>query len=81
MTIVPTLRIWASSRGLGVCRGCKASIEWAEIVESGRKLPFDRIVVLEQLVDADSDRAIQVIDRTFNHWATCPESQSFRRRR
>lgn len=35
-----TLAVYADTRGRGTCRGCGAAITWAEVVASGKRMPF-----------------------------------------
>lgn len=81
MTVMKTIEIYADTRGRARCSGCKASIEWAEIVASGRKMCFDgEIVALSTRQDTGSRRLIEAVDLSTNHWATCPKRDQFRRK-
>jgi len=74
-----TIEIWADSRGFGECRGCHAAIEWARVVKSGARMPFDAIEVVSRYTDPHAHRTIEVVHLTPNHWATCPERAQFTR--
>jgi len=79
-----TIEVFADTRGRGVCRGphCGAAITWAEVVQTGRRMPFDGDpVALETRHDPASGRLIEALDLTANHWATCPDWLSFKTRR
>jgi len=76
-----TIAIWADTRGRGICRGCGAAIEWAEIVASGKRMPFDvPIVEVSGHVDLDTGRDVHVVDLERNHWASCSKREQFKRR-
>lgn len=76
-----TIRIWADTRGAAVCRGCPARIEWATVVESGKRMCFDEIVTVETTTDTKTGRPIIVALLDKNHWATCPDRERFHQRR
>lgn len=81
MGTVKTIDIWADTRGRGVCRGCGKAMEWAEVVASGKKMPFDApIVALTTLHDPTTHRVIEGVDLSTNHWGSCPAREQFRRR-
>jgi hypothetical protein len=48
----------------GVCRGCKAEIEWWG-TPKGKMMPFDLMSAPEYKVSS--------------HWASCPDRDSFRK--
>lgn len=79
MSELKTIEIFARSRGRAACRGCRATIEWAEIVATGRRMCFDEVVVLSTHEDL-AGRAVEVVDLTKNHWATCPAASQFKRK-
>ena len=77
-----TIQIFADSRGRGVCRGCGAPIEWAVVVASGKKMPFDvPIVEVSGHRDPDTGRDVHVVSLEGNHWASCPQRAQFTRKR
>jgi hypothetical protein len=81
VSVTKTIEIYADTRGPGKCRGCRAPIEWAEIVASGKKMCFDgQIVALETRHDPATHRLIEKVDLATNHWATCPDRDAFRRK-
>ena len=78
-----TIQIWADTRGRAVCHGdgCRAQIEWAEIVGSGKRMCFDLpIVALSTHHDPATRRLIEVVDLSTNHWASCPDATKFKRK-
>jgi hypothetical protein len=81
MSTTKMIEIWADTRGRARCRGCRAPIEWAEIVVTGKKMCFDgEIVALSTRHDHATRRLIESVDLSTNHWATCPDAKSFKRR-
>ena len=83
MSIVKTIQIFADSRGRAHCSAasCRAGIEWAVIVASGKRMCFDApIAVISEHVDPATRRRVQVVDLSTNHWATCPAREQFKRK-
>lgn len=78
------IEIYADSRGLGQCRSCGAAVEWAEVVKSGKRLPFDGEIVPVRTQDdlLGGGRVIEVVDTTVtpSHFETCPDATAWRRR-
>jgi hypothetical protein len=73
-----TTDIWADSRGGGICKGCGAPLTWAEIVKSGKRMPFEQgLVALRTRHEAG--RLIEEVDLADNHWAKCPKQAMFRK--
>jgi len=72
-----TIEIWADTRHTGKCRGCIATIQWAQVVASGADLPFndDGFVVVS--TRTEGDRLVERVYRANNHWATCPGRDLF----
>ena len=64
----------------GYCRGCQARVEWVTTVK-GRHMPIDwpltPLVVSERLDGSFVTR----IDAAQSHFVTCPEADSFRKKR
>jgi len=76
-----TIAIYSDTRGRARCRGCQASITWAEIVGSGKKMPFDGDpVALSTHHDPANRRLIEVLDLAENHWGSCSEATSFKQK-
>jgi hypothetical protein len=79
------IRIYQDTRGLGECRSCHAAIVWAEVVESGKKMPFDPPLhpVKTEGNPIHGDRIIETIDSSISrsHFASCPDAGKFRKRR
>ena len=74
--------IYADTVGNGRCRDhrCNARITWAELVGSGKKMPFDDLVALRTDREQATGRQIWEVDLEANHWAKCPGSNNFRKR-
>jgi hypothetical protein len=79
---VSTIDIFADTRGVARCRSgsCRARIEWAEIVATGKKMCFDDVQVLHVHEDG-TGRLIQTVALAKNHWATCPDRERFTRKK
>lgn len=83
MSTPKTIQIFADSRGRGTCTAttCRATIEWAEVVASGKKMCFNTpIAVLSAHVDPTSRRRVEVVDLATNHWGSCPAAGQFKRK-
>jgi len=80
-----TLEIFADSRGPDVCRSCGATIEWAEVVTSGARMPFEGGIVVRAVQPSliDGGRTIETVDTDDSpvHWMTCPHADTWRRRK
>lgn len=76
------LKIYRDSRGTGDhCRSCGAAIEWAELVNSGKRMPFNEpIVVFPGNGAIVGGRVVEEVDSASSHFATCPEAKQWRRR-
>lgn len=76
-----TIEIWADSRRDGVCTGCQASIEWAHVVKTGARMPFDQVEVVSAHVRmyGGMSRTVELVNLDRNHWASCPKAGSFKR--
>ncbi len=78
------IRIWVDTKGESVCKSCGGHIEWAEVVASGKKAPFDApIVTVLTETDPESGRQIETVDTsvTKSHFASCPQSDEWRSHR
>jgi hypothetical protein len=77
------IEIYADTRGVSRCTGatCGRRILWATIAASGKKMCFDdlELVALKTRTEASTNRVIETVDRTVNHWATCPDAKRFKR--
>ncbi len=62
------------------CRGCGRPIFWATGRVTGKRMPFDR---LDPLITPQSPvwNGAYGVDLNLNHWATCPDAPTFRRRK
>lgn len=74
--------IFADTRGGGTCRSCQAPIVWAEIVKSGKKMPFNPpLVALLTDHDKGSGRLVEGVALDESHFATCPNAPAWRKSR
>jgi hypothetical protein len=76
-----TIFVYSDTRGTAKCRGCGASITWAQVVKSGKRMCFDGDPVALRTRHDDSRRLIEELDLDTNHWATCPDAKTFKRAR
>jgi len=76
-----TIELYADTRRSGRCKSCRAPLQWATVVESGKKLPFDsdRFAVISTRREDDTGRLIERADRRTTHWATCPGAALFKK--
>jgi hypothetical protein len=84
MSTLKTIQIFSDTRGRATCNAstCRATIEWAEVVASGKRMCFDApIVALTTHHDPATRRLVEVVDLSTNHWASCPAAGQFKRRR
>lgn len=78
-TATKTIQIFADTSGRAQCKGCRAPIEWAEVVASGKRMCFDgQIVALSTHRDPTTRRLVEVVDLATNHWASCDQRDRFR---
>lgn len=79
---MPILEVFDETRGRGECRSCHAPITWFELVNSGKRMPFDGDVVFVRTRTDDDRRLVGAIDTSVNksHFATCPQASKWRRR-
>lgn len=75
-----TIELYADTRGTGRCKSCHATLQWAVVVDSGARMPFDdaRFTVISTRKDEDG-RLVERADRSTNHWATCPGAPLFKK--
>jgi hypothetical protein len=75
------LQIFDDTRDKSTCRSCNAPIEWAQLRQSGRRMPFDGDIVPVRSEVADDGRLVLVVDTsvTRSHFATCPHAAGWRR--
>ncbi len=79
-----TTNIWADTIRPATCTSpsCRRQIYWADTVDSGKSIPFDRRpVALIKTAELGTGREKWQIDLASTHWATCPARDAFRRRR
>lgn len=79
------IEVFADTRRSGVCRSCKAPVEWATVVSSGKPILFNPPVepVRTQPPLFGDEREVHVIDstRSIVHFATCPDAPAWRKPR
>lgn len=65
------------------CRSCDAALTFYQVVESGRRMPFDGAPVFVSTRTDERGRKIATIDteKSKSHFATCPDADRYRRRR
>jgi hypothetical protein len=76
------LKVLDDTKGAGQCRSCRAPIWWYELV-SGKKHPFNgpgEPVYLKTEHDA-SHRLVGHLDSQDSHFATCPDSKGWSRKK
>jgi len=77
------IEVYGDTRRAGVCRSCRAPVEWATVVKSGKPILFDppvEVVRIQPPLFGD-ERAVEVIDttRTRVHFASCPDAVDWRK--
>lgn len=73
--------IFADSRAHATCRGCGAPIVFAQVVKSGKQMPFDRPLVALRTRHDDGHRLIEEVDLGESHFASCKNADRFRKAR
>jgi hypothetical protein len=63
------------------CRGCQAPIEWTTTSPGGRRMPVDHPLIVLTSFELLDGRMVVRIDAGQSHFATCPDAQSFQRRK
>ena len=76
-----TTEIFADTRAHATCRGCSAPIVFAEIVKSGKRMPFDLPLVALKTRHDDGHRLIEEVDLGESHFASCRLARDFRTKR
>ena len=76
------LEIWAESINKSHCRSCHAPIEWALLLHSKKRMPFDPpITAVSQRSVAGNLLLTVDTAKTTTHFATCPHADVWRQRR
>ena len=74
------VRVWANSRGRGVCRSCGAALTWATTI-TGKRMPFDGDPVARQTShDAATRDLVEHLSADDVHWRSCDNPDRFRTR-
>ena len=82
MATTKTTEIFADTRTHATCRGCEAPIVFAEIVKSGKRMPFDHpLVALQTRHEEATRRLIESVDLGTSHFASCRNADRFRSQR
>lgn len=73
--------VWSRSRRAAKCRACDAPLTFAQVVSSGRWMPFEADpVALKTSQDPATRNLIEHLDPSDVHFRSCPQAGSFRRR-
>jgi hypothetical protein len=74
--------VLADSRQSGTCRSCGAPIEWAIVLGTSRRMPFDPPIVLcpSDAWDTVAPAVLRIdMTQTRTHFVTCPHADQWRR--
>jgi hypothetical protein len=76
------IEIYSDTRSVGKCTGpnCGKKILWAEVVKSGKRMPFSdpEAVALSTRGERATGRVIEAIPFELNHWNDCPDARRFK---
>lgn len=75
-----TFTVYDDTKGAGICRACRAPLDWYETTQ-GRRMPVERGAVpaaLERHADA---RVVLTFEASASHFANCTQADAFRRSR
>jgi hypothetical protein len=73
--------VWGTSRRSAKCRSCGAPLVFAQVVASGKWLPFDADpVAIRTSQDPATRRLVEHLDAADVHFRSCPNADAFRRR-
>jgi hypothetical protein len=79
------LAIYQDSRSFGTCRSCGARLEWAELVTSGKRHPFNPPIMPVRTQGAllEGERVTEHVDTSItpSHFETCPDAKDWRKKR
>jgi len=76
------LFVWSRSRRSARRRSCDAPLTFAQLVSSGKWMPFDADpVALKTSQDPATRNLIEHLDAADVHFRTCPQAEEFRRGR
>lgn len=79
-----TTQIWADTVRQGECRSrnCHRTIYFAQNVKTGNDMPFDvKPEPLYRQLELETSREKWTVDLAHNHFASCPDSSAFRRKK
>lgn len=74
-----TIRILGSTRQLGICRSCRASITWAKTWPNLKAMPLHGNPISLSTENVDGDE-IQTINSADTHFAQCPQARKWSKR-
>lgn len=75
------IRVYEDPSSVSPCSGCSAHIRWHDTL-TNKRMPMDvNAVPVKSEVDDQNGRVIVYFSAADSHWATCPASQRFGRRR
>ena len=72
------IAVFADTKGRAPCRGCGASITWAEVVKSGKRMCFTGAPVALRTEHTEDRRLVEYLPFEDNHWAMCPNAPQFK---
>ena len=78
------IAVYADTRQRATCSGrsCGAPIEWAEVVGTGARMPFDpNPELLRTTHELGTMRRVDHLALAANHWRTCPDANRFHPRK
>lgn len=82
MTDTRTIEVYDDTKSTRRCSGptCGATLTWYTVVKSGRPMCFTGDPVALTSRHDDDRRLILALPFDENHWATCSDAASFKRR-
>lgn len=76
----PLVPVWSRSRFAATCKACGAPMTMAQLVASGKWMPFDADpVALKTSQDPATHNLIEHLDEADVHFRSCPQAGRFRR--
>lgn len=77
---MPTTLIYPTTRRLATCRACQKSIEFVQVVKSGKVMPFlapVTPVATHRQETPTGPRELWEVDLATSHFADCPAAARF----
>lgn len=76
------IRVWSRGKFTTACRSCGAPMTMAQVVASGKWMPFDADpVALKTSQDTTTGRLVEHLDPADVHFRSCPKASEHRRPR